>query len=244
MIKRILISQPEPASGSPYSEITSKHEVQVDFQPFFKVEPISAKEFRTQKINILDYTAMVFTAKSMIDAFFKICEELRIVIPESMKYFCTSEAIALYLQKYIVYRKRKIFFGNGTVDSIVGLVGTKHKAEKFLIASAENANQDLVKNFSKNKLKSGVAIFLKTVNSDLSSINLDDYQLLVFYSPSDIKSLQDNFPNYDYGKLRFATFGSATAKRMKEEKITIEIQAPTPEMPSIAKALELYLGKQ
>lgn len=243
MIKNILISQPEPTTGSPYTEIISKYGVKIDFNSFFRVEPISAKEFRPQKINILDYTAIVFTAKSMIDAFFKICEEMRVVVPESMKYFCTTESTALYLQKHIVYRKRKIFFGNGTIDSIITIVGTKHKAEKFLIASSDNAKLDISKLFTKNKLKHGTGVFVKTVNSDLSSLKLEDYQLLVFYSPSDVKSLQENFPDFHQSKVLFATFGSGTAKEMKTAKIPIEIQAPTPEMPSIAKALMLYLEK-
>lgn len=179
-ISNILISQPAPANNSPYVELISKYGVTIDFQPFFRVEPLNAKEFRTQKINIMDFTAIVFTARTTIDAFFRICEELRITVPETMKYFCNSEAIALYLQKHIVYRKRKIFFGNGTTSSIIDTIGTKHKDETFLLATADNVKGDLHKLFTKSKLKHDSAAFIKTINSDLSGVDLSKYQLVVF----------------------------------------------------------------
>lgn len=240
-IKNILISQPEPTNGSPYSDLISKHKINIDFIPFFRVEALSAKEFRMQKVSIPEATAVVFSARSAIDAFFKICEELRITIPETMKYFCISEAVALYLQKYIVYRKRKIFFGNGTNSSIIDLVGSKHKNENFMLAAADNCKTDLHKLFVKAKIKHTTAVFVKTVNSDLSKINLDSYDFLVFYSPSDVKSLQKNFPDFTQKDLKFATFGTGTLKALKAAKLSAEVTAPTPEAPSIAKALQLYL---
>ncbi|MDD2490718.1 MAG: uroporphyrinogen-III synthase [Bacteroidales bacterium] len=240
-IKNILISQPEPTNGSPYSELISKHKINIDFIPFFKVEPLSAKEFRMQKVSIPEATAIVFSARSAIDAFFKICEELRIAIPETMKYFCISEAVALYLQKYIVYRKRKIFFGTGTNASIIDLLGTKHKNENFMLAAADNCKTDLHKLFVKAKIKHTTAVFVKTVNSDLSKVKLDNYDFLVFYSPSDIKSLQDNFPDFVQKEIKFATFGTGTLKALKAAKLSAEVTAPTPEAPSIAKALQIYL---
>ncbi len=243
-IKNILISQPEPTNGSAYTELISKYKLNINFVPFFRVDPISAKEFRTQKINILDYTAVVFTAKTAIDAFFKLCEEMRIAIPESMKYFCSSETIAHYLQKYIVYRKRKIFFGNGTLESIVESIGVKHKAENFLITTADNLKTDLHKHFTKAKLKHNMAVFIKTIFSDLSSLNLSSYDMLVFYSPSDLKSLQENFPDFDPKSVQFATFGPATAKALKSAKITPTLVAPTPEAPSISRALAIYLEQK
>ena len=243
-VNNILISQLAPQNSSPYSEIISKYGVNIDFQPFFKVEPLTAKEFRTQKINILDYTAIVFTARTTIDAFFRLCEELRITVPETMKYFCVSEAIALYLQKHIVYRKRKIFFGNGTTASIVDSIGTKHKDENFLLATADTNKADLHKLFVKAKLKHESAVFIKTINSDLSQLDLSKYQMLVFYSPSDINSLQENFPEFEQKDLMFATFGPATAKAMKAAKLNTTIIAPTPEAPSIAKALTLFFEKK
>ena len=211
-VKNILISQPAPQNSSPYSEIISKYGVTVDFQPFFRVEPLSAKEFRLQKINILDFTAIVFTARTTIDAFFRLCEDLRVAVPETMKYFCVSEAIALYLQKHIVYRKRKIFFGNGTAASIIDSIGQKHKDENFLLATADSNKADLHKLFVKAKLKHDSAVFIKTINSDLSQLDLKKYQIVVFYSPSDVNSLQENFPGFEQKDLMIATFGPATAK--------------------------------
>jgi uroporphyrinogen-III synthase len=240
-IKNILISQPEPTNGSPYSELISKHKIAIDFIPFFKVEPLSAKEFRLQKVSIPDATAIVFSARSAIDAFFKICEELRITVPETMKYFCISEAVALYLQKYIVYRKRKIFFGNGSNSSIIDLVGVKHKNENFMITAADNCKTDLYKLFVKAKIKNTAAVFVKTINSDLSGVDLLKYDFIVFYSPSDIKSLRENFPEFVQSSTKFATFGTGTLKALKAAKLSAEVIAPTPEAPSIAKALQNYL---
>lgn len=241
-IKEILISQPEPLAGSPYTELVSKFGISITFFPFFRIEPLTLREFRTQRINIPDYTAIVFTAKSSIDAFFKLCEELRITVPESLKYFCLSEAVALYLQKYIVYRKRKIFFGNGTISSIIDAIGTKHKDETFLLTCADNGKSDLAKLFSKTKLTFSSAVLIKTVFSDLSKLNIDKYQMLVFYSPSDIKSLMENFPDFEQKELLFATYGQSTSKAMKSANLNVAIQAPTPEAPSIAKALMLYFS--
>ncbi len=244
-IANILISQPAPQNSSPYTELQSKYKVNIDFMPFFKVEPLSAKEFRAQKINILDFTAIVFTAKTTIDAFFKLCEELRITVPETMKYFCNSEATAVYLQKHIVFRKRKIFYGNGTTASIIDLIGSKHKDENFLIAAtADNLKGDLHKLFSKTKYKFESAAFVKIIYSDLKEVDLNKYQIAVFYSPSDVKSLQDNFPEFEQKELQIATFGPAVAKAVSAAGLTANITAPTPEAPSIAKALMLHLQKE
>lgn len=243
-IKNILISQPEPTNGSPYTELVSKFKVNITFNPFFKVEPLSAREFRLQKVSIPDYTAIVFTSRSSIDSFFKICEEIRIAVPETMKYFCISEAIALYLQKYIVYRKRKIFFGNGTNASIVENIGVKHKTENFLIAAADSCKTDLHKVFVKAKIKHSSAVFVKTVNSNLAGLDVSSYDIIVFYSPSDIKSLQENFPEFTQNGIKFATFGTTTLKALKAAKLSADVIAPTPEAPSIAKALLNYLEQK
>jgi len=242
--KKILISQPAPANGSPYTDLISKYKLSIDFVPFFKVEALQAREFRLQKINILDHTAVVFTARTAIDAYFKICEEMRIVVPETMKYFCTSESIALYLQKYIVYRKRKIFFGVGTNASIVEIIGAKHKNENFLVCVADSSKADIHKVFVKAKLKHTSAVFIKTVYSDLSNLELNNYDMLVFYSPSDIRSLQENFPEFKPEGMQFATFGPTTLKALKGAKFTSTVVAPTPEAPSIAKALSLYFEQK
>jgi uroporphyrinogen-III synthase len=240
-IKNILISQPSTTSSSQYAEIISKYGVNIEFIPFFKIEPISIKDFRTQRINVLDYTAIVFTAKSTIDAFFSICAEMRVVIPETMKYFCTTESIALYLQKHIVYRKRKVFFGSGSMESVIESIGVKHKGESFLIATTDTPKQDVIKLFSKAKLKNSTAIFSQTSFCNMKEVKLSNYQIIVFYTPSDVKSLLDNYPDFKQGNLKFATFGSSTAKSMEGAGLKVEILAPTPESPSIAKALENYL---
>lgn len=242
-VKNILISQPEP-TNSPYNEITSKFGVNIDFFPFFKVEPLSAKDFRAQRINILDYSAIVFTSKATIDAFFKLSEELRITVPETMKYFCASEGIANYLQKHIVYRKRKIFFGNGSLSSIPELIGTKHKGERFLLAIAENCTADLKNMFSRLGVEFASAIFVRPVNCDLRQIDLSKYQMMVFYSPSDIKSLFENYPDFSQGDMLIATYGQSTAKELANANLISSISAPQPGIPSIAKALEMFLSKK
>lgn len=244
IVKDILISQPAPsASGSPYTDLAGKYGLNIEFCPFFKVEPVTLKEFRAQKINILDYTAIVFSSKLAIDSFFKICEESRVNVPETMKYFCYSEAIALYLQKYIVYRKRKIFFGTGSVASVIEAIGTKHKGEKFLIACTDAIKPEVHKLFLKEKLEHGSAVFAKTVCSDLSKVDIHKYQMVVFYSPSDVRSLKENFPDFEQKDLLFAIYGPTTAKAMKAENLKVEIEAPTPETPSIADALKRYFAK-
>ncbi len=243
-IKKILISQPTPSNGSPYTDLIAKYKVNIDFIPFFKVEPVPSKEFRLQKINIPEFTSVVFTSRSTIDAFFNLCEELRITVPETMKYFCLSEAIALYLQKHIVYRKRKIFFGTGTPASIIEAIGIKHKSENFLLTVADNYKSDVNRLFTKSKLKHSSAILVKTVSSDLSSLDIKSYNIVVFYSPSDVKSLKDNFPGFNQEDLEFATFGPATLKALKAAKLISNITAPTPEIPSIAKALSLYFEQK
>jgi len=242
-IKNVIISQPEPANGSPYTDIIDKYKVCIDFRPFFKVEPVSARDFRAQRISILDHTAIVFSAKSAIDAFFRMCEETRVTVPETMKYFCTTESIANYLQKYIVYRKRKIFPCHGTTDSIIETIGTKHKDEKFLLTVTDAARPELTKPFSKAKLSFDIGVFCRTNNCDLSDVELNRYQMMVFYSPSDVKSLFEQFPDFEQKDLLVATFGPATAKAAKAAGLKIEIEAPTPEYPSIAQALLTYLEK-
>ncbi|MBQ5935540.1 MAG: uroporphyrinogen-III synthase [Bacteroidales bacterium] len=240
-IKRVLISQPEPSGASPYTELISKWGLTIDFRPFFRVEGVSVRDFVAQRVTILDYTAIVFTSRLAIDSFFHICEQTRVSVPETMKYFCQSEAIAVYLQKYIVYRKRKIFFGTGTVASMVQAIGTKHKGEHFLIACTDNLKPEVHKLFTKEKLKHGSAVFVRTVSNDLSGLNPHDYQVVAFYSPSDVKSLQEAYPDFEQKDLVFATFGPSTAKAMEEAGLKVDIKAPTPNAPSIAEALSNYL---
>ena len=242
--KKILISQQQPMTASPYTAIAEKFGAEVDFKPFFKIEPVTSREFRTQRINILDHTAIVFSARTTIDAFFQICEELRVKVPETMKYFCTTEAVANYLQKHIVYRKRKIFFGDGKPESIIGLIGSKHKGEKFLIATVESTSKDAVtKLFEKENYDFETAVFVKPVSQDLKDIDLHSYDLMVFFNPADVKSLYENQPEFKQENIKFISYGRSIVSAMNEAGLSIEISAPSAEIPSVAKALELYLSK-
>ena len=240
-IKRILISQKEPAGASPYTDLIAKWGLTVDFHPFFRVEGVSVRDFVAQRVTILDYTAIVFTSRTAIDSFFHICEQTRVAVPETMKYFCQSEAIAVYLQKYIVYRKRKIFFGSGTVASMVQAIGAKHRNENFLIACTDSLKPDVHKLFVKEKLKHGSAVFVRTVSNDLHDVDLHGYQIVAFYSPSDVKSLQESYPAFKQESLTFATYGPSTARAEEEAGLAVAIKAPAPGAPSIAEALNSYL---
>ena len=243
-VKKILISQQQPKTASPYTSIAEKYGVEFDFKPFFKMEPLTSREFRTQRINILDHTAIVFSARTTIDAFFQLCEELRVKVPETMKYFCTTEAVANYLQKHIVYRKRKIFFGDGTPASIISLIGTKHKGEKFLIATAESSSKDAVtKMFETQNFSFETAVFVKPVAQDIKDIDLHAYDMIVLFNPADVKSMYENHPDFTQGDIKFVSYGKSIVKAMEEADLSIEISAPTVEAPSVAKALEIYLSK-
>lgn len=244
-VKKILISQQQPKTASPYASIAEKFGVEMDFKPFFKIEPLTSREFRAQRINILDHTAIVFSARTTIDAFFHLCEELRVKVPETMKYFCTTEAVANYLQKHIVYRKRKIFFGDGTPESIIGLIGTKHKDEKFLIATSGTSGKDAVtKIFETQKYAFETAVFVQPVSQDIKDVDLHSYDLIVLFNPADVKSLNENHPDFTQGDIKFISYGKSIVGAMQEAGLSIEISAPTAEAPSVAKAIEIFLTNQ
>ena len=227
-----------------YDALKEKYGVEIDFKPFFVIEPLSSREFRTQRINILDYTAVVFSSRHAINAFFHLCEELRVKVPETMKYFCTTEAVAMYLQKHIVYRKRKIFFGDGTPASLVGLIGPKHAGENFLVVTSDSSsNGNLTRLFDEKKLSYKTAVFVKSVSQDLKDVDFSTYDLAVLYNPADVKSLFENFPEFQQGGLKFISYGKTIVKAMEQAGLEIEIKAPTPEAPSAAKAIEVYLNK-
>lgn len=243
-VRKILISQNTPNNQTPYTELVSKYGVEIDFKPFFLVEPLSSREFRTQRVNILDYTAVVFSSRHAINAYFHLCEELRVKVPETMKYFCTTEAVAMYLQKHIVYRKRKIFFGDGTPASILSLIGTKHAGETFLIVTSDSSNsENITRLFDEKKLSYKSAVFVKSVPQDLKDVDLGSYELAVLYNPADVKSLFENYPDFKQGNLKFISYGKSIVKAMEDAGLQIEIKAPTPEYPSAAKAIETYLNK-
>ena len=244
-VKNILISQSTPRVLTQYQAITEKYGVQFEFRPFFRIEPLTSREFRAQRINLLDYTAIVFSSRHAIDAFFTLAEELRCKIPETMKYFCTTEAVAMYLQKHIVYRKRKIFYGTGTPDSVIALIGPKHKGEKFLITTSDSSNNEaLTRLFEAQKLDYTTGVFVKSVNQDLAGVDLHAFDMVVFYNPSDVKSLYANFPDFEQGGIKFVSYGRSIVKAMTDAGLTIEVQAPSPEVPSVARAIELYLENQ
>ena len=242
-VSKILISQAAPANQAPYDALREKFGVTIDFKPFFVIEPLSSREFRAQKLNLADYTAIVFSARHAIDAYFALCEELRVKVPDTMKYFCTTEAVAVYLQKHIVFRKRKIFYGTGTPQSVVALVTAKHKGEKFLITTSEgSSNEALTQLFDQAGLDYVTGVFVKPVSQDLKDIDIKSYDLAVVYNPADLKSLQENFPDFKADGLKFVTFGRHIVKDLEEQGFPIAISAPPPEVPSVAKALEVYLS--
>lgn len=242
-IKKILVSQNAPRVLTQYESVTQKFGVTFDFHPFFKIEPLTSREFRAQRINVLDYSAIVFSSRHVIDAFFSLAEELRAKIPETMKYFCTTEAVAMYLQKHIVYRKRKIFYGTGTPESVVALIGPKHKDEKFLIAMSDTSSGDaLTSLFDAHHLHYATGVFVKSVSQNLSGMNLHDYDMMVLYNPADLRSLQENFPDFEQGDIKLVSYGRSVVKPLEEAGLRIDVKAPSPEAPSVASAIEQYLN--
>ncbi|MCR5351033.1 MAG: uroporphyrinogen-III synthase [Bacteroidales bacterium] len=242
---KILISQQAPSNLAPYETLQNKFGAELTFQPFFLIEPLSSKEFRAQHINLPDYTAVVFSSRHAIDAYFKLSEEMRFKVPETMKYFCSTEAVAMYLQKHIVYRKRKIFFGTGSPDSIVALVTAKHKDEKFLIATTEGSNITPVTTlFDNAKLDYSVGALVKPVSQDIREKDPAGFDVTVLCNPADVVSLRENFPTFQQGGLKLISFGKAVVKALEEAGLEIALKAPTPEATSISKAIELYLQTQ
>ena len=225
-----------------YETLVSKYGAELEFRPFFRIEPLTSREFREQKINLPDYTAIVFSSRHTIDAYFKLCEELRFKVPETMKYFCSSELVAMYLQKHIVYRKRKIFYGTGTQESIVELIGPKHKGERFLVTKSAGANADALTSLLAGAgVEYSEAELVKSVTEDLKDINPASYDIVAMYNSADVKSLYENFPDFKQGDTKFVAYGRGIAKAMEDAGLRIDIQGPTPEAPSVAKAIELYL---
>ena len=247
MIKKILISQPKPSSEkSPYYDIANRFDVELVFRPFIKVEGMSAREFRTQKVSILDHTAVVFTSRHAIDHFFTLAKELRVTIPEDMKYFCVTETIALYIQKYVQYRKCKVFFGTtGKMDDLLPTM-VKHKTEKYLVPMSDVHNDSLSKLLDSKKLQHTECVMYKTVSNDFTEeeIKTFDYDMLVFFSPAGIESLTKNFPDFNQGEIAIATFGPATAKAVKDAGLRLDLEAPSEKYPSMTGALQHYLLMQ
>jgi uroporphyrinogen-III synthase len=244
MIKKILVSQPKPSSEkSPYYDIAERFGVELIFRPFIKVEGITAKEFRAQKVSILDYTAIVFTSRHAIDHFFTMAKELRVTIPEDMKYFCVTETISLYIQKYVQYRKRKVFFGTtGKIDDLIPTM-VKHKGEKYLVPMSDVHNDTISQMLTAKKLNHSECVMYRTVSNDFTEEEVKnfDYDMLIFFSPSGIEALTKNFPDFKQGDIAIATFGPATAKAAKDAGLRLDIEAPSEKYPSMTGALQHYL---
>ena len=244
MIKKILVSQPEPSSEkSPYFDIANDFGVELVFRPFIKVEGLSSKEFRQQKIGLLDFTAVVFTSRHAIDNYFKLAKEMRITIPEDMKYFCVTETIALYIQKYVQYRKRKVFFGTtGKLDSLIPTM-VKHKNEKYLVPLSDVHNDDVQRLLDAKKLNHKECVMYRTVSNNFTEEEVKNFDcdMLVFFSPTGIKAFTKIVPDFKQGDVRIATFGPATAKAVEDEGFRLDLEAPTKEHPSMTAALRWYL---
>lgn len=241
-IKKILVSQPKPSSDkSPYYDIASKYGVEIVFRPFIKVESVSAKEFRQQKVSILDHTAVVFTSRHAIDHFFHLCGELRVTIPETMKYFCVTESVALYIQKYVQYRKRKVFFGTtGKIEDLLPSM-IKHKGEKYLVPMSDVHTDETKTLLDKAKLQHTETAMYRTVSNDFTPEEKFDYDMLIFFTPAGVAALKKNFPDFQQGDIAIGCFGPATAKAARDAGLRLDVEAPTAEAPSMTGALELFL---
>ena len=241
-IKTILVSQPKP-ERSPYYNLEKKYGIQIDWRPFIHVEAVTEKEFRKNRLRPDEFTAIIFTSKNAIEHFFRLCEEMRISMPQETKYFCLSEAIANYLQKFIIYRKRKVFVGVRKIQDLNSYF-MKHKdKEKFFLPNSNLGSQHVVDYLQEKEISFQTAMMYKTVSSDLSDLSDITYDVLVFFSPLGIKSLYENFPDFDQNDTRMAIFGKSTSKAVTDRGLTININAPSPESPSMTMALENYLKK-
>ena len=245
MIKKILVSQPKPTSEkSPYFDIAAKLGVEFVLRPFIKVEGLSAREFRAQKIQLTDFTAIVFTSRHAIDHFFQLAKELRFPVPEDMKYFCVTEQVALYIQKYVQYRKRKIFYGaTGKINDLLPSM-VKHKTEHYFVPLSDVHTDEIKNLLDEKKLKHAEGIMYRTVPNDFVGGEPFDYDMLVFFSPSGVHSLLHNFPKFEQGKMAIATFGPTTAQAVREAGLRLDLEAPTAQYPSITAALNVYIQQQ
>ncbi len=240
-VRTILVSQPEPKiENSPYFDLQEKQKVKIDFRPFIHVEGVDAKDIRHQKVDLSQYTAIILTSRNSVDHFFRVAEEMRFKVPDTMKYFCQSEAVAYYLQKYVVYRKRKIYVGKRAFSDLTTLI-KKYKDENFLLPTTDKLKPEVPETLNGLGVKWKQAVFYKTVISDLSDLADVVYDILVFFSPSGIESLFQNFPEFKQNETRIAVFGNTTIKAVESHGLRVDIAAPTPETPSMTMALEKYI---
>lgn len=240
-IKTILVSQPEPESNkNPYTALAEKYKLKIDFRPFIHVEGVDKNEFRSQRVDLQDHTAVILTSKTAVDHYFRIAEECRFEVPTSMKYFCISEAVAYYLQKYVTYRKRKIFHGRQTIVDLIDAI-KKHKKEKFLLPCSDILRDSIPNTLDQNDIDYRKVVLYRTVASDLSDLESVYYDCLVFFSPSGIESLLKNFPDFKQNKTLIAAFGPTTAKAIVDNNLRLDIHAPQPQTPSMSMAIEQYI---
>ncbi|MEO8066404.1 MAG: uroporphyrinogen-III synthase [Flavobacteriales bacterium] len=242
-IKTILVTQPEPVGEkSPYHDLSKKMGVKIDFRPFIKVEPIAGQDFRQDRVNILDHSAVIFTSRNAVDHFFRIAKEMRVLVPEMMKYYCVSESVAYYVQKYIVYRKRKVFIGKQTFGDLMDVI-KKHRGEKFLVPCTDIQKQEIPELLDKAGIAYSKAVIYRTVAADLSDLKEVKYDMLVFFSPAGIESLRRNFPDFSQNGTVIAAFGPTTVKAVRDAGLRLDIEAPLPEAPSMTGAIELYMKR-
>lgn len=241
-VKTILISQPKPATEkSPYYDLADKYSLTIDFRSFIHVEAVEAQEFRQQRVSILEHSAVIFTSRNAVDHFFRMCKEMRVTVPDSMKYFCISESTALYLQKYVVYRKRKIFHGQLRFAELIDSI-KKHKQEKFLLPCSDLLKPSIPKLLEESNITYSKAMMYRTVCSDLSDLSDVKYDMLVFFSPSGIESLYKNFPDFEQNSTKIAAFGPTTVKAVEDKGLQVNISAPNPKAPSMSMAIENHIN--
>ena len=244
-IKNILVSQPPPIDfeKSPYGEIARKFNVNISFRKFFIIDGIPAKDFRKDKVNLTDFTAVIFTSRNAVDHYFRICKEMRVEVPETMKYFSISESTAYYLQKYVQFRKRKIFHSKENYANLIELI-KKHKTEKFLLPCSDIHKQEIPTMLEENKIQYKKAIIYRTLANDLSDLDMRQFDMLVFFSPSGIKSLFKNFPAFQQGETAIGAFGPSTHKAVRDAGLTLHVEAPTQSATSMTMAIEQFLHNE
>lgn len=242
-VKSILVTQPKPETEkSPFFDLAKKYNVRIDFREFIHVEGVPVADFRKDRINFADYTAVILTSRNAVDHYFRMCNELRFTVPDTMKYFCLTESTAFYIQKYIVYRKRKIFYGKQTINDLIDVI-KKNKKEKFLLPVSDIHSNEVPDVLDQHKIEYSKAVLYRTVVSDLSDLANVNYDMLVFFSPSGITSLFQNFPKFKQNNTRIAAFGTSTIQAVTEAGLNLDLKAPTPEAPSMTMAIENYIKK-
>ncbi|HXS37084.1 MAG TPA: uroporphyrinogen-III synthase [Flavipsychrobacter sp.] len=244
-VNTILITQPRPdTEKSPYYDLAKKYDLKLEFHPFIRVEGLSGKEFRKQRVDIAEYTAIIFTSRNGVDHFFRICEELKVKVSQDMKYFCITEAVALYLQKFILYRKRKVFFSaDGTTEGLLEVIG-KHKTnEKFILPTSDNAKNDIAQYLIRNKIEFAEATLYRTVSNDITPVMKDSYDMIVFFSPFSVHTLFEHNPTYKQNGTLIGAFGPTTSKAVEDSGLRLDVKAPAPNAPSMVSALEKYISE-